>query len=446
MPGLHFCLMETPMPNHDPAYKPRRFRNHPLIASLLSLRGNARACVYTEPLFGIPYSLYMPFFAVYMFALGLDDRMIGIVTSVGFFVQIFTALIGGIVTDRMGRRMATFVFDTFSWSLALLIWAFAQDYRWFLAAAVINAFNQVPNNSWVCLLVEDAEPDKLLHMHTWVNLSGQMAVFFAPLSGLLVSRIGLVPAMRILLLLAFISLTAKFIILFFSSTETSVGRRRMEETANESLLDQLAGFRGVWKEIWYTPDTRLLLFIFVMLNLASTVTMNYHSLFLTQNIGFPEAWLPLIPMTRAVITLIFLFAIQAFLQRFSFRPPLLAGLGIAGFSQLLLILSVNRHPALLVLSIVGDAVGLALVLPQKDVLTTRWVNPQERARTFSLLYVLQLAISTPFAWLTGELSQRNRAGVFVLNMAIYLTCALLILRRKGSRTELTHVKECADGA
>lgn len=409
--------------------EPRRFRDHPLIVSLLSLRGNARACVYTEPLFGIPYNLYMPFFSVYMFALGLNDRMIGIVTSIGFFVQIFTALLGGIVTDRMGRRMATFVFDTFSWSLALIIWAFAQDYRWFLVAAIINAFNQVPNNSWVCLLVEDAEPNKLLHMHTWVNLSGQMAVFFAPLSGLLVGRLGVVPAMRILLLFAFISLTAKFIILFLVGTETSVGRRRMKETADESVMDQLRGYKSVWKQIWHTPDTRLLLFIFVLLNLAGTITMNYHSLFLTQNIGFPEAWLPLIPMIRAGIMLIFLFAIQDLLRRFSFRPPLLAGLVIASVSQILLILAVDAPFIVLVISIIGDAVGSALVLPQKDMLTTRWVNPQERARTFSLLYVLQLAFSAPFAWLTGELSQRNRPAVFGMNMLIYLLCAALIFRR-----------------
>lgn len=409
--------------------EPRRFRDHPLIVSLLSLRGNARACVYTEPLFGIPYNLYMPFFSVYMFALGLNDRMIGIVTSIGFFVQIFTALLGGIVTDRMGRRMATFVFDTFSWSLALIIWAFAQDYRWFLVAAIINAFNQVPNNSWVCQPVEDAEPNKLLHMHTWVNLSGQMAVFFAPLSGLLVGRLGVVPAMRILLLFAFISLTAKFIILFLVGTETSVGRRRMKETADESVMDQLRGYKSVWKQIWHTPDTRLLLFIFVLLNLAGTITMNYHSLFLTQNIGFPEAWLPLIPMIRAGIMLIFLFAIQDLLRRFSFRPPLLAGLVIASVSQILLILAVDAPFIVLVISIIGDAVGSALVLPQKDMLTTRWVNPQERARTFSLLYVLQLAFSAPFAWLTGELSQRNRPAVFGMNMLIYLLCAALIFRR-----------------
>ena len=33
---------------------------------MLSLRGNQLACLYTEPLWGIPYNLYVPFVSVYM--------------------------------------------------------------------------------------------------------------------------------------------------------------------------------------------------------------------------------------------------------------------------------------------------------------------------------------------------------------------------------------------
>ena len=38
-------------------------KNHPLVRALLELRGNPRACVFTEPLWGVPYNLYMPFAA-----------------------------------------------------------------------------------------------------------------------------------------------------------------------------------------------------------------------------------------------------------------------------------------------------------------------------------------------------------------------------------------------
>jgi len=47
---------------------------HPLIHTLKNLRGNARACVYTEPLWGIPFNLYSPYISVYMIALGMTAK------------------------------------------------------------------------------------------------------------------------------------------------------------------------------------------------------------------------------------------------------------------------------------------------------------------------------------------------------------------------------------
>lgn len=50
------------------------FLNHPLLQTLRELRGNPRASVLTEIMFGIPYNLFMPFFSVYMLALGITDQ------------------------------------------------------------------------------------------------------------------------------------------------------------------------------------------------------------------------------------------------------------------------------------------------------------------------------------------------------------------------------------
>ena len=53
---------------------------------LIGLRGNTRACVYTEPLWGIPFNLYLPYVSIYMLALGLRDDQIGLLASIGIFV------------------------------------------------------------------------------------------------------------------------------------------------------------------------------------------------------------------------------------------------------------------------------------------------------------------------------------------------------------------------
>ena len=85
-------------------------KNHSLITSLRSLRGNPRGCVYTEPLWGIPFHLYAPYVSVYMVALGLADRQISLILSISWGFQIVLALLGGAVTDKLGRRRTTLIF------------------------------------------------------------------------------------------------------------------------------------------------------------------------------------------------------------------------------------------------------------------------------------------------------------------------------------------------
>jgi len=43
---------------NNPFLELLRLNNHSLITTLKSLRGNPRGCVYTEPIWGIPFENY----------------------------------------------------------------------------------------------------------------------------------------------------------------------------------------------------------------------------------------------------------------------------------------------------------------------------------------------------------------------------------------------------
>jgi MFS family permease len=121
--------------------------SHSLITSLRSFTGNARGCVYTEPLWGVPYNLIAPYASVYMVALGLTDRNIGLVLSVSWGFQVFWALMSGAITDKLGRRRTTLLFDILAWSAPAVIWAVSQNFWWFLVAGIMNAIWRVTMNS-----------------------------------------------------------------------------------------------------------------------------------------------------------------------------------------------------------------------------------------------------------------------------------------------------------
>ena len=79
-------------------------KHHPLVQSLLELRGNPRACVFMEPLWGIAFHLYAPFATLYMYHLGVVDAQIGLLLTIGMSLQIVASLLGSVLIDKMGRR------------------------------------------------------------------------------------------------------------------------------------------------------------------------------------------------------------------------------------------------------------------------------------------------------------------------------------------------------
>lgn len=404
-------------------------KKHPLIGSLLNLRGNQRVCLYTEPLWGIPHSLYAPYATLYMYALGLKDQQIGLIISVSMLVQVVSSLMAGVIADKLGRKRTTFVFDVFAWSITSLIWALSQNFWWFLAAAVTNSVWQVTNISWTCLLVEDAQEKELVNMFSWRTIAGLMAVLFAPLAGLLVGKLTLVPAMRILYFFAFACLTTKIFTLNHYATETKRGEERMAETRDQSIFRMLAQYKDVFLSMLRSGQTMYLLAIMVLLNITSMVTDNFFGLYVTKQLLIADTYVAYFPMARAILMLAFLFGVQPRMDRLPYKPPMLLGLGFYLVSHVALILSAGAGRGLLLLVyILFEAFGFSLLIPRKESLFVLFIEPEERARTMSLITVLMLAVTAPFGWLVGFLSEINRMLPFALNILLFVLCGALLLK------------------
>jgi MFS family permease len=398
---------------------------HPLIQSLINLEGNPRACVYTEPLFGIPYFLYIPYASLYMVALGLSDQRIGLIASIGMGFQIFTALVSGAITDKFGRRWTTFFSDLISWSIPAFILIFAQNFWFFLAAAIFNSSWRISHTSWTCLMVEDAEPEQIIPMWTWVYIAGLVAAFFAPLSGKLVEQIDLVPAVRGLYLFAFVVLTAKFVILLIYSKETNRGKERMVETREQSIIYLLREYRGVVKQIIRTPTTILTLGLLIIVGISSTVSGTFWAILVTQKLGIPADKIALFPMIRSVVMLAMFFIVIPRINKNRFHLPMIVGFSGLIANQCLLILMPANNYLLLILYVITEAASLALVNPLVDSLVFFTVDPQERARINAILYVVVFIFTAPFGWIAGNLSSINKILPFVLNLFLFSLGLLL---------------------
>jgi MFS family permease len=402
-------------------------RNHPLFQTLRELKGNPRVTVLTEIMFGIPFNLFSPFASVYMLALGMTDKQIGSLASLGLVVQIFSALLSGAIVDKFGRRLTLLLSDIICWSVPCLIWAAAQDLRYFIAAALLNGLWRISHTAWTCLMVEDAEERHLVHIWTWIMIFAVCSAFVAPLGGWFVGRFGLVPAVRGLFLFGFLMLTAKFVVLYLYSHETARGVQRMEETRHRSLVSLLGGYRSVFIQLLHSRPILAALSLLVITSIYTTVSGSFWGVLFTSKLGFANSEISTYVAIRSVVMTICFFLIGPRLTNLRrFRLPLWIGFLAFLISQLLLVVMLPRAVPLMVASVVLEAVALSLVSPMTESLLALSMESAERARVSAMVYVTLIVLVSPFGWIAGQLSALDRSLPFALNMSLFALGMVLV--------------------
>lgn len=400
-------------------------KKYTLFNTLLTLRGNPRGCVFTEPLWGIPYNLYAPYVSIYMVALGLSDKQIGLVASVGAAFQVIFALSSGVITDKLGRRLTTLIFDIISWSVPALISAIANNIWYFLVAAVINSVWRVTQNSWNCLLVEDAEKDHLNDIFSWIYIANLVVGFAAPLTWLLIGTFTLVPTMRALYLFAAVMFTVKAITTYRMTGETAQGKVRMHQTSQQSMLAVLGEYGHVLRGILSSPQTLYLAGIMLVLSITTLVSGNFWAILVTEKLHLPDQALALFPFIRSLAMLLCFFLVTPYIGALHFKIPYVGGFASLIVSQVVLVTAPQQNYWILGLSVFLEACGLAIVNPLTDRMSVLIIDPKERARIQSIMLVGIILLTSPFGWIAGNLSALNKDLPFLMDIALFAGGVLL---------------------
>ena len=397
---------------------------------LNGFQGNAKPCILTEPMFGIPYNLYIPYASLYMVALGCSDTQVGIVISVGLIFQMIFSLIGGYITDKLGRKKTTIIFDLIAWSIPALIWAFAQNFYYFLIAAMINSIVRIVYTSWSCLLIEDTRPEKRVHIYSWIKVAGILAGFFAPLAGIMVNKYSIIPAMRGLYLFAFVSMTSMFLIRNHFTQETEMGKKKIKETKNFRFQENVTRYKEVTLHLIKSPYTIIAFFLAVLNNIQLILRKTFLSILLNKGLGISQGLIAVFPAITSIIMLIFFILVMPKLGRRNSKKPLFWGLIISFISQLFLILAPTENIAVIltmvVFSTITGAVGMAIVYPFVQSILANAIDDENRAKIMSILFAILLAISAPFGYIGGLLSSISEKLPFVLNSITFIISAILV--------------------
>jgi MFS family permease len=379
-----------------------------------------------------------------MLALGIKDANIGLLTTVGMLSQVCFGLLGGVITDKLGRRKTTAIFDFLAWCVPCIIWMFAQNFWFFLGAQLVNGMWKVTQNSWDCLLVEDVEKEQITKVYSLVIIASHLSALFAPIASLLVARYSLVPAVRILYLNAFIVMTAKIIILYAVSHETETGVVRMRETKGKSIPSLMVGYGGVVRILLQSKGSIFSLVIAALVGAVGMVNTTFWQVLANKKLLVPDAILPFFPMFRSIIAMFFLFTVIPRVTATSrLQKPLLLGFVSYLVGQgILTLIPAPEHAlttsgyAFLAISLIFDGFGAGILAMLAESLVALYVDKNERARVMAVQHTIIMLATAPFGWISGLLSSVSRSLPFMLTATLLVLGIVTTLRFYPSRKNL----------
>lgn len=386
--------------------------------NLRAIKGNSRGCLITEPLWLLPFRLYASYTSLYMLALGISESQIGVIATINVGFQVLFALTGGFITDKLGRRRTTMIFDLISWSLPTLLWAFAQNMVYFIVGAILNSVVRIVYTSWNCLLIEDTPQQQRVHVYSFIGVAVTLAGFISPVAGMIVSRFGLVPSVRGLYLFAFVSMTTMFILRYVLTTETKIGLQRMEESKGVSILDSLKEYRTVIRGVIKNKLLLMTVVLMVTQNIYLLLKNTFLSILLRNGIGLSLQIIAVVPAVHSVIMLVTLFVLMPALSKKGSGFSLFLALTCVSISTLILIIAPVGSVVLVMISTVLGGFGTAIKFPFIESTVANLVDERSRAKTMSLLFASVLIISSPFGYIGGVLASQSPRFPYLLLLAV----------------------------
>ena len=405
------------------------------LRSLEDLPRNARNSVLMEPLWGIfatPLLYYAP---LYMSSVGLSSTQIGLLGSLFLALSFVFQALAGPVTNRLGRRRTTLWGDLVSWTLPMLVWAFAQNFAAFAVAAALNASNRIVGVSWSLLVIEDVPARQRARVFGILNLIVTTCGLLTPLLGLVIARQGLTPTLRGFYLLGAVGMTVMFVWRNAITSETLSGvaaRAQHKELGTlQSLRHSLAEMGGMRRHPGLLGITA-----FYVLTIFLEQLGLFQILFLERTLRFSAQALSYVPVAGVVVTAL-LYALV--LPRLAALPVgrtlvFTRALGLVGALALLLVPAGNLKVMLLVVSLLGGA-GF-LTQTYRDAALFARLPASGAADLYSAVQTLALLCSVPAAALAGAIFSSSPRGLFVLIAAVsalLLGLAVWLERRETVR-------------
>ena len=393
------------------------------------MRGNARVISVTEGVAAIFFQWFRTYVSLYMVALGVTAVQLGWLESVLLLTQFVSTLMGGYFADRFGRKRVLVVFDIICWGVPMALYAIARNPWYFLVGRFINGFVYIVNPSFQCLFVEDVPAEHRAAVFRMVQFLTSGARLLAPVAGLLVATMGIIPAGRTLAAMLMVSSVSISVYRQFTLQETSMGRERMAVTLGLAPKDLVSEYLAALRTM--LADRRILIFMAVR-NLVAVNTViwtTYSAIYMTdgRGIGLGDSTIAIFPFVSAIVTMAMIFLAAGRTQSRPAFGGLVVGQALSVIGCVFFVVSPTGTILWAMLWAVANALSVAVFRPANDSYWANIVGDRERAMIFSASGALTALVTLPAAPLAGMLYTSSPRGPFALGIAVQVVALVLTL-------------------
>jgi MFS family permease len=402
-----------------------------IFSTFRMLKGNTRTSVICEPLWGIPFVLFNFYLSLYMKELGVTDQQLGYLISIGYVAGVFLSLISGALTDRLGRKKTTLIFDFISWPVAVIIYLISNSFILFALATLLNSFTRIVNVSWNLMVVEDADNEQRVSAFNLLNIINIATGIIIPLAGLLVSAFGVVISERIFLTYAAISMTTMIILRNHLYRETSVGQHILDERRKSPVKISLKSMLPFKSAVVFRDNPKaiigaLVYALFFIYMPLGTFNSLFFAPFMTEVLGLDRSSISLLGGVYSGVMLVIFVFIIPIVSRLNNNRNMQFGLAVQAVSLALLIIIPTGSMTATVLCIGTYAVGFGIFRPFVDSLFAEISEGRERAGIYSLINTVTCIITALIGFVSGSIYRYEPRLIYVLSIVILLIIISLL--------------------
>lgn len=408
--------------------------------SFRMLKGNTRISVVFEPLWSIPFALYSFYLGLYLKGRGIGDAQIGYLISIGFVASIIFSLLAGKLTDVLGRKRTTLIFDMLAWPGAMLIYLFADNFWMFALAQVVNSMTKITAVSWNLMVIEDADSEQQVAAYNLINAIVIASGLLTPLAGIIVKRCGIIGGEQVMLGLAALSMAAMILGRNCYYRETSVGRQIINERRAQLEPNDRKEDGGVWRTLWTKPLIAPVLLFSMLFNIyipIGTYSSLYYGPYLTEVLKLDKAEIALLGGINAGVMLAVIWLLVPLVSRIRRSWLLFAGIGIQMAALVLLMVIPPGSFGAAVVVIGLFAVGYGMTKPLVDSILAIVTTGRERAGIYAIHNAGISLFSAGLGLGSGYLYRQNPATLYLASIMILLLgvgCLVWLERQSAKQT------------